>query len=375
MSSWRRGSGLRVYLDRPWNVSGYGEMLAVVLPPATFADDPETKPAGAPYKRFVTQWGNDPIWVSPFVSGIAPRRTNFPLARIAPDADGAWLPAGAPVDEKDQPPGNFAVTGLLPPEGSAAVLVEVAPHDVFYDTERRLWYCDIEVSHGATYHPFIRLALARYQPVSITGAYLSNVVMADFMTLSSDRWLNVTRSGERSAHISVYGHRYSDSSAHAEASHAPSMSLIDPLTHRVTQLSPAKVAATTVIDVWLEYLDESQGEDFGWSRVPDYPARPSPRPLPRPRKLSARAKQRAMKLLTQRDFKRLLAEGALDQIFVWQPIWDGDISFPTAPGPHRRYRLVIAEYEEYIVDDDRPYDRVPTQKGRRLVFVEHVELL
>ena len=35
--SWRRGGGLRVYLQRPWNVTGYGEMLAVVLPPAGFA--------------------------------------------------------------------------------------------------------------------------------------------------------------------------------------------------------------------------------------------------------------------------------------------------------------------------------------------------
>lgn len=34
--SWRRGGGLRVYLNRPWNVSGYGEMLAVILPPANF---------------------------------------------------------------------------------------------------------------------------------------------------------------------------------------------------------------------------------------------------------------------------------------------------------------------------------------------------
>lgn len=39
-----------------------------------------------------------------------------------------------------------------------------------------------------------------------------------------------------------------------------------------------------------------------------------------------------------------------------------------------RHRLVIAEFEEYLVDDDRPYDRTPTQKKRRLVFVEHVEL-
>jgi hypothetical protein len=39
-----------------------------------------------------------------------------------------------------------------------------------------------------------------------------------------------------------------------------------------------------------------------------------------------------------------------------------------------RHRLVIAEYEEYLVDDDRPYDPVPTKKDRRLVYVEHVEL-
>jgi len=58
-----------------------------------------------------------------------------------------------------------------------------------------------------------------------------------------------------------------------------------------------------------------------------------------------------------------------------QPIWDGDVTLPAAPGPHDRYRLVIGEYEEYVVDDDRPYDRVPTKKDRRLVFVEHVELL
>jgi hypothetical protein len=27
-----------------------------------------------------------------------------------------------------------------------------------------------------------------------------------------------------------------------------------------------------------------------------------------------------------------------------------------------------------LVDDDRPYEKVPTKAGRRLVFVEHVDL-
>ena len=39
-----------------------------------------------------------------------------------------------------------------------------------------------------------------------------------------------------------------------------------------------------------------------------------------------------------------------------------------------RHRLVFAEYEEYLFDDDPPYDRIPSAMGRRLVFVEHIEI-
>jgi hypothetical protein len=89
-SSWRRGGGLRVYLNRPWSVSGYGEMLAVVLPPESFKGDLDTDPEARPYQSYITQWGNDPIWRSPFVDRIAPRRTNFPLSRTEKDPTGAW---------------------------------------------------------------------------------------------------------------------------------------------------------------------------------------------------------------------------------------------------------------------------------------------
>ena len=74
MPRWRDGLlttlQYRVYLDRPWNVSGYGEMLAVVLPPAGFTSDPETTPAGHPLKNYVTQWGADPVWDSDIVPDI-----------------------------------------------------------------------------------------------------------------------------------------------------------------------------------------------------------------------------------------------------------------------------------------------------------------
>ena len=228
-SSWRRGGGLRVYLNRAWNASGYGEMLAVVLPSVAFTGDPNDKPEGHPLKNFVTQWGNDPIWLSPFVAGTGPKRVDFPLARTAPDPDGKWLPSGTPPEEADQPSGAFVVTGLEHPElrtPTAESLVEIAPHDVFFDDERRLWYCDIEVNWGSAYYPFIRLALARYQPVALQDAHLSNVVLADFMPLVPDRWLNVTHTRDpRLRQVNVYGYTYSSSSSHEEALHALSASV------------------------------------------------------------------------------------------------------------------------------------------------------
>ena len=150
----RSGGGIRIYLDRPWNVSGYGEMLAVVLPPADFVGDPDTSPLGHPLRKYATLWGNDPIWDSAFVPGVAPQRTDFPLSRLAPDSRGTWLPPGAPATELDQPPRAFAVTALQPPGLMPADLkLDVAPHDVAWDSDRQLWCCDIEVDARAAISP------------------------------------------------------------------------------------------------------------------------------------------------------------------------------------------------------------------------------
>jgi hypothetical protein len=114
--------------------------------------------------------GNDPIWESPFVAGLAPTRDRFPLARWQPDAAGTWVPAGAPATERDQPPGPFEVRPSAP-GSDASGPVEVAPHDVFFDTERQLWYCDIEINHGRSYWPFVRLA-ARTLPTQLRARRL-----------------------------------------------------------------------------------------------------------------------------------------------------------------------------------------------------------
>lgn len=371
--SWRRGGGLRVYLQRPWNVTGYGEMLAVVLPPVGFAGDPDSSPSGKPYKKYVTQWGNDPIWESPFVAGLAPTRDRFPLARWQPDPAGAWVPAFAPATERDQPPGPFEVSPS-PPGPDASGPIEVAPHDVFFDDVRGLWYCDIEIDHGRSYWPFVRLALARYQPGSDPGAYLSDVVLADFMQLTADRWLTVRADGERGRHVTVSGFGYSNSAGARE--HA------DPAAHVDAHGAPlpgvgAPVSSHSVVEVTVEQLDPSLGEDFGWRAVargeptpPDPPRRPSLETHAfEAARLSPESVVTARQKIAARDFESLLKDGLAERLSVAPTLWDGRINLPRVE-TGVKLRIVVAEYEEYAVDDAGPR----TGMGRRLVFVEHVEL-
>lgn len=379
-SSWRRGGGLRVYLNRPWNASGYGEMLAVVLPGAAFAGDPNDMPVTQPLKSFVTQWGNDPIWLSPFVAGSSPQRANFPLARTVADPEGKWLPGFAPAEEADQPSGAFKTTELEHPDlrsSDIQSLVDVAPHDVFYDPERQLWYCDIEVNWGSAYFPFIRLALARYQPVALLAAHLSHIVLADFMPLVPDRWLNVTQTRDpRTRRVSVFGPTFTDSSSHTEAASAPSrrIRLAD---GTFLILQAPDVASSSVVEVWVERFEPALGEDFGWRREPDAIVRSgSTRPSPGspPNATPRNAPARAIDLMHHREFEALIDERLLDQLFVSPTLWDGSVSLPQEPDGTARFRLAIAEYEEYLVDDSIPYDQIPTKMDRRLVFIEYVEL-
>lgn len=383
LSSWRRGGGLRVYMDRGWNASGYGEMLGVILPPKGFADDPDTAPAGAPYKKYVTLWGNDPIWDSAFVPGLAPTLARFPLARTAPDPTGAWLPPNAPSNESDQRPGSFAISSL--PTSKLQIrggVVDVAPHDVFYDETRQLWYCDVEIETGAAYFPFIRLALARYQPTSSPRAHLSSIVLSDIIAIAPDRWLNVTPASDaRSARVALFGVGYDESSGHREASKAPSTVRIDPVTRLIEMVAPASVSGRTVVEVSLERFDPRWGEDFGWQRVDNalvtqrlpHESTPGLAAVTLQSLFgSAAAAVDHTKATTPVSHQTQLTQGHIsDRLSLWNTLWEGDVALPDDGS---RYRLVVAEYEEYLVDDTRPYDTTPTQKGRRIVFVEHVEL-
>jgi hypothetical protein len=159
----RYGGGLRVYLDRPWYESGEGELLGVVL----WRGGPPTNLEREHWKLFVTQWGADPTWQTEPIWPSMPSNTNFSQAVAGEDL--LRLEENVPK-KSDGAPG----------------LVGVAGHEVAWDAQRKLWYCDITVD-CPTYSPFVRLALARYQPNAITEAKLSRVVLTDFVQLTPDR--------------------------------------------------------------------------------------------------------------------------------------------------------------------------------------------
>ena len=251
----RHGKAIRVWLRRPWFSSGDGEQLGVVLEPAVrlapgwvtplavmdgasagFATATRTPPKGAPTRTrtratrvnapgsfmaaprselvagpiraigakqpkkkgtlklpgtltpeaihamlqpYVTRWGSDPVWASKLPQ-LPPVVADFT----------------ARVSERG---------GLTLDEISPQAKVAVAGHEVYFDTDRLLWYSDIEIDNGDSYYPFVRLALARYQPCSVNGAHLSRIAMTDFMQLAPDRTA-VLEVGQGSAQLTVRGY-------------------------------------------------------------------------------------------------------------------------------------------------------------------------
>lgn len=176
-SSVRFGNGLRVYLNRPWYSSGVDELLGVVLWPEAEPDPDDA--ARETYKPYFTQWGADPIWASGDLNPL-PRTGDFGAA--------VATASGLSLDE-------------------TSLVVDVAGHTVVFDESRGLWYCDVELSNTQSYSPFVRLALARYQPHSIEGVELSRVTLADYAQLTPTRSavLMIDAADPRRARVHVGG--------------------------------------------------------------------------------------------------------------------------------------------------------------------------
>jgi hypothetical protein len=354
--SWRRGGGLRVYLDRPWFSTGYNEMLAVVLP-ADFdhvAADTERR------KTLVTQWGADPLWADPQgrrgrVETAAPRPNEFPLAVWRSPLPDMGI-AGYPPQEREVPTqaGNLLHTSPLQPADSNEN-VHVVPHAVAYDADRGLWYADIVIRPGQAYFSFVRLALARYQPVSVPGAHLSSVVLSDFQQLAPDRLATVSdhsRRGVTVKQVSVYG--------------------AGPRAGRL--LRDREHGIGGVVEIEVQRLPTGADPDLGWIRMETPPL---PAPLRRRSPIEAHATiSAARKRILLAEGERLLATERYAELLLRPDIlrWlrppllhEQEIAIPDKPHDGDRLRLLVTEAEIYPGEAGEP-------SRRRIVYAEAIPL-
>ncbi len=368
-SSLRAGGGLRVYLDRPWMTTGFTEMLGVVL-----AHKSNTKPVSnatidADYTGSVTMWGADPIWANPAkIADASPPLSAFPLARLQGPI--TFEGSGLPEEEgTDLPPGGFFHTRLPHPEimddtapSADQTRLDVAPHVTGYDPERKLWYCDIVIRPPAgTYYPFVRLALARYNPISTWRAHLSAMVMTEFQQLTPDRLVIATKDGSaRKAHVAVYG-----------VAGKPSLS----------QLDAGRYEAITQV------LSAGADPELGWRTVkaaapasPQLSARLARRGVVRAAPQSTQLKRQAEQALQAENLNALIAKPEL--ILALRPplLWETDIWLPDAPAGGKR-RILVTEKEHYRIEADdlwsQPGAAISSQtlpKASRVVYMEVLDV-
>jgi hypothetical protein len=178
----RLGNGLRVYLERPWYSSGDGELLGVVMWPFQWAGYGNKQ-------RLISLMGMDPVHFS-----------NQPNALISAQDFSNVADARGGLSLAEDP---FAFKFLKIPVGYA-----VAGFEVAYNNERKLWYADLQFNSQrvTSYYPFVRLALARYQPNSIPDAHLSPVILTDFMQLAPDRHLAARWIDAHTLYLQVSGY-------------------------------------------------------------------------------------------------------------------------------------------------------------------------
>jgi hypothetical protein len=132
------------------------------------------------FRGLVSMFGKDPIWAS---------------ASPDPSLDRSYFATERPYEE-----------GLVLDE-TPEETVGVVGFEPEFDEQRKLWFCDVELAWKAqrSYYPFIRMALARYQPDSLQDVKLSRVVQTDFAQVVPDRRLTVTKTGDRRFDVTVYG--------------------------------------------------------------------------------------------------------------------------------------------------------------------------
>ncbi len=197
---------------------------------------------------------------------------------------------------------------------------------------------DVAIDPTTKFWPFVRLAVARYQPESIPGCHLSKPVRCDFVQLTPERTTSVSRTDVRHVRVVVSGPAGVRDGLDSDAGLFPG-----PL-----QL-PAAVAANRTVIARLQRRDPQIPTDLGWVTV---------------------------------DTVELDVRGLGGSVF--SPAWVGSLASPVniplrRPGGGSTWRVVVEEWERLKGDPAilgattglRPAPQVWEQ---RLIYADEVAL-
>lgn len=185
-----RRSGVRIWLDRPWNASGCGEMLAVIA-----TGDPNL-PGVRP--ETVSVWARDPMLMGPamewsyevpVLSALQQRAVQLRLTpESLPGRPALHVVRQGPTDQTERD--KFVSAYGYHPE---------------FDDKRKRWFVDVILDSTKAVWPFLRLAVARYQPNSVANADFSEIVATDFVQLPPERIGTLSRPAGDHVRISLSG--------------------------------------------------------------------------------------------------------------------------------------------------------------------------
>ncbi len=191
-----RRSGIRIWLERPWFSSGDGELLGVlVFNP--FEPDPDhpgqqrLKALQAP-DAATSLWGADPIAA---LGGPVPGltgATNPPLVQFRELLLRTVSQGSMPITPEAARP--VAIAEALPlVDVRGAPIAGVYGYVPEYDTDTKRWFVDVAMEDGPTLWPFVRLAVVRYQPSSLSGYELSPIALTSWAQPLPTRMVTVSR--------------------------------------------------------------------------------------------------------------------------------------------------------------------------------------
>jgi len=227
-----------------------------------------------------------------------------------------------------------------------------------YDETSGRWFVDVALEDGPALWPFVRLAVARYQPSSLPGMALSAVALSSWVQPLPTRSLTVSRQGPERIQLTLTG---TISLLHGlpRAGLSGDLSEDEEITGDTPTGTAAKVAAIVRLSrrvrVSVQQLPDG-ASDLGWSTV------------------------------TRAELRTVSVAPA-----TWQATWTGSLQLPAGsgtpagdaaglpvmqtPGTSVAWRVLVEEHE--VLDGDDPgtaaasVDPVPIE---RLVFADTVPL-